>query len=271
MNNDFEDKLDRLIRTSWKSRENDAPKQIGQIKVQNAARGSFLSSGTVLQVDEILCRELEARAILVWQAIVRVHKIVGLGTNPDIATYFKDIFNRYNQETLNELLPIFENETKMIKMSYNSRLPEVANMSKDKHDIEIDLYLATLKDTKEVSATQPATYNFYGNVGAVQSGAGSTANVVQNLAETDKQEIVNALHEVKLAIQNLTDKEEREINELVEVVDESIEELQKTNPNNTKLYACFNILSGSIQAIANAGPAYQALKNALLPLGIVLP
>ena len=144
-------------------------------------------------------------------------------------------------------------------------------MSKDKHDIEIDLYAASLKDSGEESESQPATYNFYGNVGAVQSGAGSTANVVQNLAETDRQEIVNALNEVKLAIQNLTDKEEREVNELVEVVDESIEELNKTNPNNTKLYACFNILSGSIQAIANAGAAYQAIKNALVPLGIVLP
>ncbi len=271
MKQDYEDKLDRLIRSLWANREQDAPKQIAQMKASHHAHGIFPCSTTTVKLNEILSRELEARDILVWQAIVRVQKIVGVDRSLDLTVYFKDIFNKYHQETLNTLLATFKNETKMFPTSIASTLPGASKMSKNKHDIEIDLYVDSIKGTDEETPSQPATYNFYGNVGAFQSGAGSTANVVQNLTEPDKQEIVNALNEVKLAIQDFSNREEREINELVEVVDESIEELGKTNPNNTKLYACFNILSGSIQAIANAGPAYQALKTALIPLGILLP
>jgi len=271
MNKNFEDRLDRLIRTSWAKRVHDAPKQIGKMKAEHAHRGALHSSMTIQRLNEILCRELEARAILVWQAIVRVHKIVGIDKNVDLASYFKDIFSKYHQEALNTLLPIFEKESQIMKSTIPSTLTETAKLSKEKHDVEIDLYVDSLRETDKETVAPRATYNFYGSVGAVQSGAGAYANVVQHLAVSEKQEIINALNEVKLAVQNAADRDEREIHELVEVVDDSIVELAKNNPNNTKLRACFHILSGSIQAIASAGPAYQALKSALLPLGIMLP
>ncbi len=273
MSYNFEDRLDRLIKTSWAERVHDAPKQIGKMKADHAHRNVLQSSMTIQRLNEILCRELEARAILVWQAIVRVHKIVGVDKDVDLASYFKDIFAKYHQEALNTILHIFEKESQIMKMKSNipSTLTETAKLSKEKHDIEIDLYVDSLRETDKEALPPRATYHFYGSVGAVQSGAGAYANIVQHLAESDKQEIINALNEVKLAVQTASDKDEREIHELVEVVDDSIIELGKSNPNNTKLRACFDVLSGSIQAIASAGPAYQALKNALLPLGIMLP
>ena len=158
-----------------------------------------------------------------------------------------------------------------MKSNIPSTLTETAKLSKEKHNIEIDLYVDSLRETGKEALPPRATYHFYGSVGAVQSGANAYANVVQHLADSDKQEIINALNEVKLAVQNASKKSEREIHELIEIVDDSIDELAKSNPNNTKLRACFDVLSGSIQAIASAGPAYHALKSALLPLGIMLP
>ena len=271
MSSNFEDRIDRLIRISWAEREYDAPKQIGKMKADHSHRGVLHSSMTIQRLNEILGRELEARAILVWQTIVRVHKIVGVDKKVDLAAYFKDIFARYHDEVLNNLLPIYEKESQIMKSKIPSDLTEVAELSKKKHDVEIDLYIDSLKETDRDAMTPRATYNFYGSVGSFQSGSYAYANVVQHLAGSEKQEIINALQEVKLAVQNVSGRDERKTNELVELVDDSIVELGKNNPNNTKLRACFDILCGSIQAIASARPAYQALKGALLPLGIILP
>jgi hypothetical protein len=51
--------------------------------------------------------------------------------------------------------------------------------------VEIDLYIEYVTTQKEEIAVPPR-YNFYGNVGAVQTGANALANVVQNLSEGDK-------------------------------------------------------------------------------------
>lgn len=272
MSNNFEDRLDRLVHASWAEREHDAPRQIGKVKTEAAHRGAFHSGGTILMINEILGRELQARAILLWQAIVRVHRIVGVDEDVDLADYFKRVFRQYLDEALNALLSVYEKQSQLISVKAPSNLKGIAELSIKKHDVEIDLYVDSLRGKGRDAVASPAsTYNFYGSVGAVQSGPGAYANVVQNLAASEKRDIVDALQEVKSALQNVTDRDEKETGELIELVDESVIELQKSNPNSTKLRAWFDVIAGTIQVLANAGPAYRALKAALLPLGIVLP
>ncbi|HME42305.1 MAG TPA: hypothetical protein VKF36_04395 [Syntrophorhabdales bacterium] len=275
MSNNFEDRLDRLVHTSWAERESDAPRQIGKVKADAAHRGALISSGTILMIDQILARELETRAILLWQAIVRVHRITGVDEGVDLAGYFKRVFNRYLDEALKALLSVYERESQILGnmgIKISSNLTSIAELSIKKHDVEIDLYVDSLRGTSRDAVVSPAnTYNFYGSVGAVQSGPASYANVVQHLAASEKQDIIDALREVKIALQNVSDRDEKETAELIELVDESVVELEKNTPNNTKLRAWFDVIAGTIQVLANAGPAYRALKTALLPLGIVLP
>jgi len=56
MSNNFEDRLDRLIQTSWAERAHDAPKQIGKMKADHAHRGVLQSSATIHRLNEMLCR-----------------------------------------------------------------------------------------------------------------------------------------------------------------------------------------------------------------------
>ncbi|MEX2493893.1 MAG: hypothetical protein WD425_19290 [Nitrospirales bacterium] len=272
MKKPFEDRLDRLLSASLPERRNEVQRQIGKMKSEHAARGVLQSSMTVQRINEILGRELEARSIIIWQAIVRVHKIIGVDSGTDLADYFKALFRKYHDQSLTELTPIFEKETKNFRMSIPSNLQEVSNLAIKKHDIEIDLYMDSLgKSGEEKAKDQATTYNFYGAVGVVQSGAGAQANLVQNLGEPEKQDILSALEAIKAAIIEASSIDESSTTELVEIVNDSVSELSKTNPNNSRLRAFFDVLSGSIQSIASAGPAYQALKSALLPLGISLP
>jgi len=272
MPDQFEERLDRLVRTILPERRNEVSRQIGNVIAEHAARGVLHSSMTVLRINEILGRELEARSILIWQAIVRIHKIVGLDSDVDLPAYFKDLFKKYHNESLNELILIFEKETKKFKFSIPCELQKVSALSIDKHEIEIDLYSDSISENPVAGdAGQNSIYNFYGAVGVIQSGAGAQANLVQNLGEPERQELLNALAEVREAILSAANVGEEQTKELAELVDDSVAELRKTHPNNSRLRAFFDVLSGTVQSIASAGPAYQALKNALIPLGVLLP
>lgn len=272
MEKPFENRLDRLLSASLPERRKEVQRQIEKMKSEHNSRGVLQSSMTIQRINEILGRELEARSILIWQGIVRVHKIIGVDPGTDIATYFKKLFRKYHDQSVSELAPIFDKETKNFRMSIPCNLQDVSELAIKKHDIEIDLYLDSLGTSGgEEAKKQAATYNFYGAVGVVQSGAGGQANLIQNLGEPEKQDILKALEEIKAAIIDASSIDENSTAELVEIVNDSVSELSKANPNNSRLRAFFDVLSGSIQSIASAGPAYQALKGALLPLGISLP
>ncbi len=59
--------------------------------------------------------------------------------------------------------------------------------------------------------------------------------------------------------------------ELIEVVRESQEELQKEKPNVTRLGSLLTTVGRSIQVVSSLGAAYGTLKQALTFLGISLP
>lgn len=114
-------------------------------------------------------------------------------------------------------------------------------------------------------------YNFYGAVGSVQTGANATANVIQNLGADDRATLSSAIQQVRDALSNAQTVGEQQRKELLEIADECVSQMSASSPNNTKLLTMFNVLGTSIQSIASAQPAYQALKIAVLPLGITLP
>ena len=143
-----------------------------------------------------------------------------------------------------------------------------------KHEVEIDLYLEALTQTVQAAEEQPAAaqqYNFYGAVGAVQTGARASANIVQNLDQGDKDALIQALELAREAVDHAQEIADIQKQEVSSIVDDINSELHSGAPNNTKLRALFTTIGTSIQTLASAQPAYQALKGALIPLGILLP
>jgi hypothetical protein len=80
-----------------------------------------------------------------------------------------------------------------------------------------------------------------------------------------------ALAQVREALGLDVSLPERQKRESLEIADECSTQIASQSPNSTKLLNMFNVLGTAIQSIASAQPAYQALKIALLPLGIILP
>lgn len=174
---------------------------------------------------------------------------------------------------MGELTSSLDGRTKKSGLNMPVSLTEAYGAVKAKHDIEVDLYVDSLSRLDEGRATGALMqhYNFYGTVGSVQTGANATANVIQNLGADDRAALSSAVQQVRDALSNAPTVAEQQRKELLEIADECVSQIAASSPNNTKLLTMFNVLGTAIQSIAGAQPAYQALKVAVLPLGITLP
>lgn len=270
----LKDRAERLIEVRISERRQQLPRDIGQIKSRAAGHGAFHSSNTMLAIHGAFARELEIRSIICWECLVRVHRILGAVHCENLASDLKDYMHSFIEKTRNELDEFLNNELKTFQ-PHKLTLDDAQRHANQKHDIEIDLYCDSLQaqetDTEIQSLAAKQEYYFYGTVGAVQTGANAIANVVQNIGADDKQALTDALNLVRESIGAIQNLAEVQKEELVQVVDECRAEITSEKPNNTRLRALLSTVATSIQTIASAQPAYQAVKGALLPLGIVLP
>lgn len=270
----FLERLNRLIGVQLEERRKQIPLDISVAQRKAAANGMLNSSNFILQVKDVCEREIEIRAVIVWKCLVRL-----LNTLPDEAC--DNLASDLKQFLVESIELDYEELTQILNSNLRGMLkPEQVAISGardhviSKHDIEIDLYVDTMVEkqkTESSSMAEKHDYHFYGSVGAVQTGSGAQANVVQNLGSEDKQAIKQALALASDAIKTASDIAESQKTELVEIVDETNAELEKESPNSTKLQSLFVTIGTTIQTFASAKPAYQALKGALIPLGITLP
>jgi hypothetical protein len=177
------------------------------------------------------------------------------------------------QTAFAELSASLEERVKRSQLNMSVSLTDALRASLAKHEVEIDLYVDSLTNSQAGEGKHPMTqnYNFYGAVGSVQTGANSVANTVQNLGGDDRAALTAALQQVREAVVVAPAVGEQQRRELIEIADDCATQMASESPNNTRLLTMFNVLGTAIQSIASAQPAYQALKVALVPLGISLP
>lgn len=265
------EKTKRLAEVGFTERRRQLPLELAAIDSRAAAAGAYHSGSRLLQIHHVLARELDVRAILAWRSIVRVHQTLGIPAAEGLATDLKQLFSEFLGSIRTELDVIRIDKLTEPTLRDQLTLDEACEDSRRKHDVEIDLYIDSLKSSANARpSAMPHSYHFYGTVGTVQTGPGATANVVQNLAAEDKQALLGALDQIKDAIsssQALLAQQQ----ELMEIAEECATLIQAPQPNNSKLRAMFDVLATSVQTVASAQPAYQALRAALVPLGIMLP
>lgn len=267
----FVDRVSRLVESRIAERRAQLPYETAAITSAAAAHGSVMSSSHVLQLQRLYARELEVRAIVVWESIVRVHKTLGSSVLEGTSDEFKRMFSEHLNSIHSELADHLAVAASRFGGGMKVDLFECHELVRRKHDVEIDLYFDSLRLSKPTGSPVETNYNFYGNVGAFQTGAQSVANVVQSLAPAEREALDSAVRQVADALASATSLPERQRTELAEIAADCRQQLQDTSPNNTKLLTMFNVLATAVQGIASAQPAYLALKLALLPLGVTLP
>lgn len=268
---EFADRVSRLIEVRLEERRREFPRELIAIAHRLSSRGLLKSSVHVQESQRAHDRELEVRGILIWESIVRVHRTFGPGLTPTLRDELKSLFNAHLDPGFSELAESFEQGRVRSGISMSADLADSKVRVLAKHDVEIDLYVDSLRLTSESTAPVAASYNFYGNVGAVQTGPHAVANTVQNLGAEDVAALRSAIEQVRDAIASAATIPDKQRAELLEIATEAHEQLSRPERNGTRMLATLNILATAVQGIASAQPAYAAIKAALLPLGVTLP
>lgn len=267
----FVDRYSRLLDTRLIERAQQFPVELSQIAAKASQSGMFHSSVHASQVHQAHQRELEVRTIIAWQSLVRTHRTLGTNLDQNLRTDLKaELASRISSFGAG-LSQSLQQQLQRLPMHQTFSLAETQQHLVQKHEIEVDFYVDSLMSNN--SSQPPATqqYNFYGSIGAVQTGANAQANVVQNIGAEDRAALTQSLSLVREALQHAEGLAERQQQELLEIAAECEAQVASDSPNNTKLLTMFTVLGTAVQSIASARPAYQALKTALLPLGITLP
>lgn len=267
----MKERSSKLIEVAWHARRQLFPRSVARLKTSAVAQTSFMTSTTMVEIHLMYAHELELRAVIIWKSLVRVHRALPALSSDLLASELKQEFSKYLRSTADELTEYLSQELNIFsgKEKFTS-LNDTYDHLIQKHEVEIDLYTDALTAQREEVAVPPQ-YNFYGNVGAVQTGANASANVVQNLSEGDKTALIEALDLVKTVVSKGWELDSIRQDELLDTVRECVSQINSDKPNNTLLRSALSTVAMTIQALASAGPAYQALKTALMPMGIMLP
>ncbi|CAE6900286.1 hypothetical protein [Paraburkholderia domus] len=247
--------------------------QIGRINADCAAKGVYNSGARLLLLERAFAAELGNRATLIWRNLVRVHQTYGADNAGGAVGEFKAIFERVLGESFTELGRMLRDEqarggaTRTSTTAFEAEMPHLVQ----KHAVEINLYCEDSARSATAGERKAShSYNFYGTVGSVQTGASATSNVVQTIGGEDKERLKNALREVQKEM-SASGTLDATRDDLTQVLEESIAELDKPKANGMKLTSLLTTVGNTVQTLAAAPQAYQVLKTALVPFGIMLP
>lgn len=268
------ERVNRLLDVQLRERRQILDSEIEAVKSMHNARGMLMSGAYVKCIQNICIRELEVRGVLAWQGLVRVMNLLGNEAHFEASSDLKTYLQSRIHSSCEELTEILSGNLFGLVPLDSVPLTPARDHVIEKHEIEIDLFIDAAETNQSASgkrASVTASYNFYGNVGSVQSGDGATANVVQNLGAEEREALIQALSLATDALNTAAGIAPSKRDELIAVVKEATEELDSATPNNTKLHSLLTVIGTTVQSLASAPGAYAALKTTLLPFGITLP
>lgn len=239
---------------------------------EHAARGLLHSGNLISSLASIQQNNFPKAVGNAWEALRETHQAMGGDTTPETrlamqcwmteiigkhqvsaATQIKQHIAQYAAHLLNrQMLQVDDTET-------------VANALRSRFEAIIDNHLDQIMNNPATGAS--VTINAQ-TIGAVLTGDRALAHITQNIeATTEMRELLAMMREVlkrdsALSLQQRTD--------LVDIADDASAELDKPNPNETKLMTLFTLLTQSVQTLPAALPAYQAAKALLATCGINL-
>lgn len=124
--------------------------------------------------------------------------------------------------------------------------------------------IMTKSDTTSVTTH---TYNFHDQVGAVQTGSGSVANVQQAASSDPYAALRDALQSLsqELSSSELAPSNRQEAEELIE---KTVQEIESEKPTMSVVKALCSSLATAVQTLGSTSAAYQAVVGALAAFGI---
>ncbi len=222
-----------------------------------ARHGAFNSSRRILQRGVVACHELTVRAEIIWRIIQQYRRLFGEPDEALIADLTRQLHDHISAQ-VNDVLkltgpqPLAECRDQLIKKFSNQAL----------------LFVEELKREPAAGAAGGMT-NFYGPVGAVQTGPHATAHVHIDAAGTAR--LLDALEKLRDELPKAADMVLDEREQGTELVRDIMAAAQAPKPNSSKLSGLLMGLSLLVQTVASLRPAWDAVRYAAKAVGIPLP
>jgi hypothetical protein len=253
---------------------------IGDVSIAHgemAARGMATSGMWTSRLRELCERELTARAEILWDAVTRAGARLAMipvdGLTRDFgkwmalqisaeASRLAEVLGRsgWSGDDPAPRMREFEGRADLLVAKYNAEA-----------EVFVD-HKGHMPGAAHPTAATGTTINVAGDVyGVIQSGAGATAWVTTTLDAGAREAVSRALA--------ILDRQFAEVRaaggtpppQLVEVMEDVRAEIAKPQPNGVRVKSLLTGLALSIQTAGALKAAYDALKTALLALGITLP
>jgi hypothetical protein len=262
----------KAVNIAMQDRREAFPHAVAEIIHDATKRGVLMSGMTVQGVSRVVATEYEVRAQLAWQAWLRALSSQRSVVTTDLRGFLLMEIERA-LEADSQDLP--EKMAEMQRLTGNVSGPNPLGFlltararALEKVASEID-YAILEATSKHARGPDAATFNFYGTVGAVMTGAGATANMT--ITADQRQAIVGALNAVQEAVTHAQELAPAQRTQVVELVAEATTEAQKEQPNALKLRAVLGGIGMAIMTLGSAHEAYNLLKGAAALIGLHLP
>lgn len=240
-----------------------------------AAAGTLNGGGMIARYSNAGRDELAVRAALIWAVIRRSHaSLQGAFTDgmledlrQQIAEHMTEHANRVADFCM-QPVGVGGGDAARAQFRVTVR-DEVLKRGREliaRYDVEAQFYV---DDLKRPTAAGGQVLNFHGPVGAVQTAPFATANV--SLAGADGERLVDALEQLRQAIERNAEGTSEQRAAGTEIVADTIAAVKSERPNAAKIAGLLGGLATTVQTTASLQPAWQAVRAIAAAIGIPLP
>jgi hypothetical protein len=233
-----------------------------------AKRGLLHSGACVIGLGRLASGEIKIRVRLATASLCRVASEGQLAYSENLVTDMMQEIEIHGREAeiaaSREVMPPLERLQSQLGQTVPPLLSEAKDRALNLARGEVAAFAYRIAALQSSPKTAPGVnINVEGNVGAMLTGDYATANVVQHFGTEEKQIVERALVAVREYAAGRGD-----IPELTEIVDDAETEMNKGKPNLAKLKGLLSGIASTVQTVAAAQPAYEAVKAALSVLGL---
>jgi hypothetical protein len=239
-----------------------------------AAKGHGVSGAAIHELAALFGGELREFAVIAWAALIKALAAMPPKPGPDLQGEIQKVFTDMMIGRFNLLQPLFDqafassgsDRTRPLGLAIVQ--PIYDGLIKQ-YSAEIALWAAAYQNSNKGAAPASATYAFHGAVGSVQTGANSTAHVVQNIGAADAAKLLDAIHGFVAELNTRSDIDQGSKAQVTALTGAIERELQSENRNTSKLSGLFFGLSAFVQGMAAAPQAYATIQSIAMTLGLM--
>jgi hypothetical protein len=245
----------------------DVERRVREVYLMFQQSGTAFSSAFPQSARTVVVQAYRERAGAIYALLVDVEASEAAASNINERNdQLKSLLRAELKESFDRCQAVFTERTKQVTDRYPVTIePMTSELDRAERQYSSQIFLTVAQRARNPASTM--SFNFHASVGAVQTGAGSTANVTQNVGvPEDRKAVLAALSVVAAALQAATNLGESIRAQGLQTVDSLVTEVGKEQLNAISVGGLVDALGFVIEAVPNAASAWSTVTEWVAPL-----